>query len=77
MLMLFSGERLWAGAGLCLDVARHRSALGPADRRRGTDLEYTRHLPRTLAFLGHRDGPHPQTPRVSLAIVTFALEPTR
>jgi hypothetical protein len=35
-------------------------------------LDYSKNTP-TLAFLGHRDGPHPQAPRISLAIIHLAV----
>src|SRR5271169_463114 len=66
LLMFVQRRAAMAGAGFGLDAARRRPALDPADRCRGADVEYTRHLPRALALLGHRDGPLPQVLRVSL-----------
>src|ERR1700674_3551763 len=66
LLMLVQRRAAMAGAGLGLDAAGRRPALDPADRRRGTDVEQTCRLPRTVTLLDDRDDPHPQVFRVSL-----------
>src|ERR1700674_4164195 len=66
LLMLVQLRAAMAGAGLCLDSAGRRPSLDPADRRRGTDVEQTCRLPRTVTLLDDRDDPHPQVFRVSL-----------
>src|ERR1700730_18040464 len=66
LLMLVQRRAAMAGAGLGLDAAGRRPALGPADRRRGTDVEQTCRLPRAVTLLDDRDDPHPQVFRVSL-----------
>jgi hypothetical protein len=59
LLMLVQRRAAMAGAGLGLDAADCRPALDPADRRRGTDVEQTRCLPRAVTFLDNRDDPLP------------------
>src|SRR6202790_676785 len=66
LLMLVHRRAAMAGAGLGLDAAGRRPALDPADRRRGTDVEQTCRLPRTVTLLDDRDDPPPQVFRVSL-----------
>src|SRR6202521_1178242 len=66
LLMLVQRRAAMASAGLGLDAAGRRPALDPADRRRGTDVEQTCRLPRTVTLLDDRDDPHPQVFRVSL-----------
>src|ERR1700674_1457775 len=66
LLMLVQRRAAMAGAGLVLNAAGVRPAPDTADRRRGTDVEQTCRLPRTVTLLDDRDDPHPQVFRVSL-----------